>query len=194
MEKYSGGRSHRKKEGNFARREGELVKQRSSVIIVGIVCLVLGAAIQRVYDTWGTAARQTTKVAPAATAAHTADPMWTVAKVDRSRINYSGQPLWAWAVTEPPESGEPQAVQGAPGAPANNANAGLSEEELNRKRTVPGSKLQFSLKEIRTVTDLNAGGQIVDWFPDDHGPIPDVVRYGPKAMGKNGRPCATCHL
>ena len=170
------------------------MKQRSSVIIVGIVCLVLGAAIQRVYDTWSTAARQTAKVAPAAIAAQSADPVWTVAKVDRSRINYSGQPLWAWGVTEPPESGEPQAVQGAPGAPANNANAGPSEEELNRKRTVPGSKLQFSLKEIRTVTNPNAGGQIVDWFPEDHGPIPDVVRYGPKAMGKNGRPCATCHL
>src|SRR5262245_475018 len=159
-----------------------------------MACLALGAAIQRVYDTWSTAARQTAKVAPAAKAAQTADPVWTVAKVDRSRINYSGQPLWAWAVTELPESGEPQAVQGAPGAPANNANAGLSEEELNRKRTVPGSKLQFSLKEIRTVTNPNAGGQIVDWFPEDHGPIPDVVRYGPKAMGKNGRPCATCHL
>ena len=170
------------------------MKQRASVIIVGIVCLVLGAAIQRVYDTWSTAARQTAKVAPAAMAAQSADPVWTVAKVDRSRVNYSGQPLWAWGVTEPPESGEPQAVQGAPGAPANNANAGPSEEELNRKRTIPGSKLQFSLKEIRTVTNPNAGGQIVDWFPEDHGPIPDVVRYGPKAMGKNGRPCATCHL
>src|SRR5262249_22450220 len=113
---------------------------------------------------------------------------------DRSRVNYSGQPLWAWAVTELPEPGEPQAVQGAPGVPANNANAGPSEEELNRKRTVSGSKLQFSLKEIRTVTNPNTGGQIGDWSPDDHGPIPDVVRYGPKAMGKNGRPCATCHL
>jgi cytochrome c553 len=167
------------------------VKQRASVIIVGIACLVLGAAIQRVYDTLGARALQTAKVAPAA---KTPDPVWTVAKVDRSRINYSGQPFWAWGVTEAPMDGEPQAVQGAPGAPANNANAGPSEEELNRKRTVTGSKLQFSLKEIRTVTNPNAGGQIVDWFPEDHGPIPDVVRFGPKAMGKNGRPCATCHL
>src|SRR5262245_34271086 len=130
-------------------------------MIVGIVCLVLGAAIQRVYDTWS-AGRQTAKVAPAAIAAQSADPMWAVAKVDRSRINYSGQPFWAWGVTEPPEAGEPQAVQGAPGAPANNANARPSEEELNRKRTVPGSKLQFSLKEIRTVTNPKSGGQVVD--------------------------------
>ena len=45
------------------RTYGGLVKQRASVIIVGIACLVLGAAIQRFYDTWGTAARQTAKVA-----------------------------------------------------------------------------------------------------------------------------------
>src|SRR5207245_3825035 len=132
-------------------------------IIVGIVCLGRGAGNQRFYDTWRTAGRQAAKVAAAGMAAKRGGPMWTVAKVDRSRINYSGQPLWAWGVTEPPESGEPQAVQGAPGAPANNANAGPSEEELNRKRTVPGSKLQFSLKEIRTVTNPNAGGQTVDW-------------------------------
>ena len=42
------------------------MKQRASVIIQGIACLALGAAIQRVYDTWSTAARQTAKVAPAA--------------------------------------------------------------------------------------------------------------------------------
>src|ERR1051326_6991833 len=108
------------KEDNSARTQGGLVKQRASVIILGIACFALGASIQRVYDAWSTAARRTVKVAPAATAARTADPMWTVAKVDRSRINYSGQPVWAWAVTEPPEAGEPQAVQGDPDAPANN--------------------------------------------------------------------------
>jgi len=97
-------------------------------------------------------------------------------------------------VTEPPTREDPQAVQGAPTAQANNANARISDDELNRKRTVPGSSLQFSLKEIRTVTNPNAGGQIVDWFPEDHGSMPDVVKYGPRAMGKNGRPCGGCHL
>jgi cytochrome c553 len=167
--------------------------KRGGIVILGIVCFVLGAAIQRVYDTRGPRAPQTAEVVPPAPS-RPAAPVWTVATADRSKIDYSGMPLWAWGVTEPPKARELQAVQGAPSAQANDPLAGLSEEEQNRKRTVPGSRLQFSLKEIRTVTNPNAGGQIVDWFPEDHGPIPDVVRYGPKAMGKNGRPCGLCHL
>ena len=167
------------------------MKNRASTVILGIACLALGAAIQRVYDTRST---QGTEVAQAP-AAPVAEPVWAVAQTDRSKIDYTGQPLWAWGVTEPPKGNEPQAVQNAPGAPVNNPLAGLTPEEANRKRQVTGSKLEFSLAEIRTVTNPNAGGQIVDWFPEDHpNPIPDVVRYGPAAMGKNGRPCAGCHL
>lgn len=167
--------------------------KRARVVIVGVVCFALGAVAQRIYDTRGRQAPETGEVSATAPI-EPAAPAWTVAPADRSRIDYSGMPLWAWGVTEPPNAGEPQAVQFKPGVPVNNPLAGMSEEEQNRKRTVPGSRLQFSLKEIRTVTHPNAGAQIVDWFPEDHGPIPDVVRYGPRAMGKNGRPCGLCHL
>jgi cytochrome c553 len=172
------------------------VKQRASAVILGIVCLALGAAIQRVYDTRSTTASPVAQQVPTPAsppAVQPAAPVWTVSPADRSKIDYSKQPLWAWGVTEPPKADEQQAVQGAPGTPA--APNTLSPDELNRKRHIPGSNLEFSLRDIRTVTNPNAGGAIVDWFPDDHpNPMPDVVKYGPKAMGKDGRPCASCHL
>src|SRR5207253_8730212 len=33
-----------------------------------------------------------------------------------------------------------------------------------------------------------------DWFPGDHPPMPDIIKYGPKAMGDQGRGCGSCHL
>ena len=118
--------------------------------------------------------------APATTAA----PIWTVSPFDRSKIEFSGQPFWAWGVEQAPAPDEKQAVQGAPGAPAA---APPSAEELARERRVEGSTRVFALQDIR--------GKVVDWFPDDHpNPIPDVVRIGPAALGKDGRACGTCHL
>jgi len=176
------------------------VKPRIGTIVVGIACLALGAAIQRAYDTWQATASQSAKAVPTPeetpeSAVKAAAPIWTVASVERSKINYSNQPLWAWGDTEPPKPDEKQAVQGAPGAPANNRNANLTPEELNRKRRADGSNLEFSLAEIRNIDNPTGGGNVVDWFPDDHpNPMPDVVRHGPAALGKAGRACGTCHL
>lgn len=176
------------------------MKPRIGTIVVGIACLVLGAAIQRAYDTWQATASRSAKAGPAPeetpeSAIKAAAPIWTAARVDRSKINYSNQPLWAWGETEPPKPDEKQAVQGAPGAPANNRNANLTPEELNRKQRANGSNLEFSLAEIRNSDNPTGGGNVVDWFPDDHpNPMPDVVRYGPAALGKTGRPCGSCHL
>ncbi len=175
------------------------MKQRTTTIILAVACFALGAAIQRLYDTRSGTVSQgapTGSVSKpgAPPAAQAPAPVWTADPTDRSKIDFSKQPLWAWGVTEPPQTNEPQAVQGAPGATVANPNAQLTEEELNRKRRVTGSTLEFSLKEVRAISP-NAGGAVVDWFPDDHpNPMPDVVRYGPAAMGKTGRPCATCHL
>ena len=173
------------------------MKPRIGTIVVGIACLALGAGIQRAYDTWQAQFGRAV-LAPGETpesAVKAAAPIWTAAAVDRSKINYSNQPLWAWGETEPPKSDDKQAVQGAPGAPVNNRNANLTPEELNRKRRVDGSNLAFSLAEIRNVDNPTGGGNVVDWFPDDHpNPMPDVVRQGPAALGKAGRACGSCHL
>lgn len=52
-------------------------------------------------------------------------------------------------------------------------------------RTVPGSKRQYTLKEINNLSNPP------DWFPDEHAPMPRVVRQG---GGKGVLACASCHL
>jgi len=116
--------------------------------------------------------------------APTASPIWTVSPVDRSHIDYSQMPLWAYGVAERPNPADPQAVQGAPNAPPA---APLPPTEAARKRHVEGSSLTFTRLDIR--------GNVVDWFPDDHpNPMPSIIKQGPAAMGNGGRACGTCHL
>jgi cytochrome c553 len=176
------------------------VKSRIGTLVVGIACLALGATLQRAYDTWQATGSQSARavLTPEETreaAVKAVAPIWTPVPVDRSKISYANQPLWAWGVTEPPTPDEKQAVQGAPGAPVNNRNANLTPEELNRKRRVDGSTLEFSLAEIRNTDNPTGGGNVVDWFPDDHPtPMPDIIRHGPAALGKAGRACGSCHL
>jgi len=116
--------------------------------------------------------------------APTASPIWTVSPVDRSRIDYSQMPLWAYGVAERPNPADPQAVQGGPNAPPA---APIPAAEAARKRHVEGSSLTFTRVDIR--------GNVVDWFPDDHpNPMPGIIKQGPVAMGNGGRACGTCHL
>ena len=119
-------------------------------------------------------------------------------QVDRSHIDYSRQPLWAWGVTEPPRPDEKQAVQFAPvnrppGTPAPAPANPIPPEELNRKRRVEGSQIEMSLAEVRRAQ--NGASGIVDWFPQDHmNPVPAIIRQGPAALGKDSRACGSCHL
>ena len=116
--------------------------------------------------------------------APTASPIWTVSPVDRSKVDYSQMPMWAYGVAERPNPSDPQAVQGAPGAPPA---APIPPAEANRKRRVEGSALTFTRLDIR--------GNVVDWFPGDHpSPMPGIIKQGPAALGSTGRACATCHL
>ncbi len=117
-----------------------------------------------------------------------ASPIWTVSPVDRSTIDYSQMPLWAYGVAERPNPADPQAVQNAPGAPPA---APIPPAEAARKRHVEGSPLTFTRQEIRG----NGNGNFVDWFPDDHpNPMPSIIRQGPAALGTGTRPCGGCHL
>jgi len=116
--------------------------------------------------------------------APTASPIWTVSPVDRSKIDYSHMPLWAYGVAERPNPADPQAVQGAPGAPPA---APIPPAEAARKRHVEGSSLTFTRLDIR--------GNVVDWFPGDHpNPMPSIIKQGQAALGSTGRACGTCHL
>jgi cytochrome c553 len=177
------------------------MKPRIGTIVVGIACLALGAAIQRTYDIRQGTALQSARaeLTPEKTpeAPKVAAPIWTPVAVERSKVDYSNQPMWAWGVTEPPKPDEKQAVQGDPNAPINNRLASMAPDELNRKRRAHGSKLEFSFAEIRNISTENpaGGGNVVDWFPDDHPtPMPEIISSGPAALGKNGRACGSCHL
>ena len=64
----------------------------------------------------------------------------------------------------------------------------MSEEEQTRPRRVPGSSASYSL------LDTYDDGNVIDWFPQDHPPMPSVVRHGPASMGTLARGCAACHL
>jgi cytochrome c553 len=161
------------------------VKQRARAIAGAVACFALGVVAQRTYD-----ALRAGQFQFASRRGATPKPIWTPAQVDRSHVDYSKQPLWAWGVTEVPGPAEKQAVQFAPGA-RTGQNANLSPEELNRKRHVDGSQIELSLAEIRGPN----GAGFVDWFPDDHPKsVPDIIKVGPSALGKDSRPCGSCHL
>jgi cytochrome c553 len=168
------------------------VKQRLGAIVWAVVFFALGIVAQRSYDGWRAGTLQLARAR-----VPRPNPVWTPAVVDRSRIDYTRQPFWAWGVTEPPPPGAPQAVQFAPAArtaPAQNANANqVNQEELNRKRHVEGSQIEMSLAQIRSAQNGAAG--VVDWFPLDHlNPIPAIISHGPAALGKDSRACGSCHL
>ena len=93
--------------------------QRVRAIGGAIAFFVLGVISQRSYDAWRAGKLQLAKLPPPA------QPVWTPVQVDRSHIDYSKQPLWAWGVTQPPGPNDKQAVQFAPVHPASrNASAG----------------------------------------------------------------------
>ena len=99
------------------------------------------------------------------------------------------KPVWAYAIT--PEM--PVAdVRGPQPRPARAGGAGANAQAAARKGgppddtlyTVPGSKFQFTMAQIRSTADP------VDWFPEDHAPLPEVVTHGRPPVLK---PCYSCH-
>jgi cytochrome c553 len=96
------------------------------------------------------------------------------------------EPLWAYAFSAPPQPGDtyvPQtpAVRGVlPGEDA---------AEITQPRHVEGSSASYSRMEVRD------NHNVIDWFPGDHPPMPDVVEHGPKSLeAERGRGCGSCHL
>jgi cytochrome c553 len=53
-------------------------------------------------------------------------------------------------------------------------------------QTVPGSDKQYTQQQVSQFF-----GGIEDWFPDEHGPMPDIVKFGRRP---DARACAACHL
>jgi cytochrome c553 len=100
------------------------------------------------------------------------------------------KPVWAYAITPNMQIADvrgPQPRQANAGGPAaaNPQAAGRNAAPPDpTPRTVPGSKFQFTMAEIRSTANP------VDWFPDEHPPLPDVVTHGRPPILK---PCYSCH-
>ena len=139
-----------------------------------VVSFVAGILVTRVYDG-----------RTAAGGGPTAAPESTEATATETPVNFAGQPLWAYGFEEPPKPGEKASPQ-AP--PSRNLRKGEDENEQTRKRKLEGSNAEYSLVDIRD------GGNVIDWFPDMHPQMPDVVRHGPSQMKDGRRGCGSCHL
>src|SRR5262245_28241093 len=140
-----------------------------------VVSFVAGILVTRVYD-----GRTATGGGP------TAAPESTEASAtSEAPVNFAGQPLWAYGFEEAPKPGEKASPQ-AP--PSRNLRKGEDENEQTRKRKLEGSSAEYSLVDIRD------GGNVIDWFPDMHPKMPDVIQHGPSKMAEGRRGCASCHL
>lgn len=145
--------------------------------LLAIVFFALGAAVQRYYDVH--------RLVPPVGNVTTASAELGNVTVDVANINFATEPLWAYGFDKPPAPGEKASPQ-AP--PTRNLRPNEDPEEQTRLRKIEGSNASYSLVDIRD------GQNVIDWFPDDHPPMPNVVAHGPERMGKATRGCGSCHL
>jgi cytochrome c553 len=145
------------------------VKDLLKTSAVIIISFSLGVAATRYYDTHR---------GPARTAA--VDPTAALPNVD-----LANEPLWAYGFEKPAAPGEVAQPQ-AP--PSRKLRPNEDENEQTRLRRLQGSKAEYSLVDVRD------GQNVIDWFPEDHAPMPDVIKNGPAALGPNKRGCGSCHL
>jgi cytochrome c553 len=100
-------------------------------------------------------------------------------------VDLTGEPLWAYGFSSPAKPGEKAKPQAAP---TRQLRRNEDADEQTRPRHLEGSRAAYSLVDIRD------GQNVVDWFPEDHPPMPDVVAHGPARLGAARRGCASCHL
>ncbi len=99
--------------------------------------------------------------------------------------NSENEPLWAYGfetVAKPGDKAQPQ------NPPNRNLRPNQDPEEQTRLRQIKGSKAAYSLVDVRD------GQNVIDWFPEDHPTMPDVIVHGPAALGAKKRGCGSCHL
>jgi cytochrome c553 len=159
------------------------VKQRVGVVVLAVVCFALGIVSQRLYDAYRPAVRPAVPIAkaPAAPDLHVADNTG----VNVASIRFDHEPLWAYGFDAPPQPGD----KAQPQAPPNrNLRPNQDPVEQTKPRHVNGSSATYSLVDVRD------GQNVIDWFPGDHPPMPNVVAHGPARLGKATRGCGSCHL
>jgi cytochrome c553 len=161
------------------------VKLSVRTIILALGCFALGAAAQRVYDfSRGPAGSPRQAIAPPPRSSSAAEKKAT-ADAELAPLDLTGEPLWAYGFDAPATPGERAKPQSPP---SRTLRPGQDPVEQTQLRHIDGSAQAFSLVDIRD------GQNVVDWFPQEHPPMPDVVAHGPVRLGQNKRGCASCHL
>lgn len=104
----------------------------------------------------------------------------------QSRAQDEPAPVWAYAFSTQAQPGDTYVPQEPPVAwvlPGEDA------DDLNMPRNVEGSSATYARVQVRD------NHNVIDWFPGDHPPMPDVVAHGPAALAsERGRGCGSCHL
>ena len=140
---------------------------------VGIACFAAGAVITHYYDMHRPAATK-----PVAKVESPAVP-------NSVHIDLEHEPLWAYGFDKPAAPGEVAQPQAPP-------NRKLRSDQDPAEQTkllhLEGSKAAYSLVDIRD------GQNVIDWFPGDHAPMPDVIAHGPSKLAETKRGCGSCHL
>jgi len=95
------------------------------------------------------------------------------------------EPLWAYGYLVPPSAGDTTGPESQP--PRQPRPAPDSPEQV-MPRHLAGSAAAYSYAYVHD------GRNLVDWFPGDHPPMPNVVAHGPASLGRAARGCASCHL
>jgi cytochrome c553 len=164
-------------------KQGGVVKKRVGIVVLGIACFTLGAAVQKLYDAY----RPTKQPAQSAKVPLEADTRGAEDKggVTVAAIQFEREPLWAYGFDAPPKPGDKAQPQTPPNR---NLRPNQDPTEQTKPRHVDGSSATYSLVDIRD------GQNVIDWFPGDHPPMPNVVAHGPARLGKVTRGCGSCHL
>lgn len=95
------------------------------------------------------------------------------------------EPLWAYGFSTPPAPGDKATPQRPP---SRSLRAKEDPGEQTKPRHVDGSKAAYSRVDIRDA------GNVVDWFPNDHPPMSNIIAHGPASLGPAAWGCASCHL
>lgn len=96
------------------------------------------------------------------------------------------EPLWAYAWSTQPQLDDTYIPQVPP---VREVLPGEDVKEITELRRVEGSSATYSRMEIRDAHN------VIDWFPGDHPPMPDIIAHGPASLvAERGRGCGHCHL
>lgn len=98
---------------------------------------------------------------------------------------FADEPLWAYGVVTVAKATD---VADPVPVPGRRVRPNEDPAEQTKLRNVAGSTATYSAMDVRD------SGHVIDWFPGDHPPMPEVVKRGPVGMGEVTRGCGSCHL